>query len=593
MVVLVPVDPEALLGRIVDALVVGTPDRPPRALLVQKNTRDATVVVDSDRVLILIAWPRDGRPGAGVTGRLEAALAAERPRVLTGLANQAAATVLLVGGNAPLADYVDRLPRTFASPALSLQYLRTAGGDLEGVPPDRPAGVIEPPPADTRLRAMADVLRPVLRAIEDDDAPPAAPPEALAASEKQGEHLLAAEGQHSSRLALQYTWIGALVAVQGVVLVAWYVFGGGDAALGRMGSASGAAIRAGQWWRLMCASYLHAGVVHYLSNALATVMFGAPVGSALGIARTLILFHASAAGGFLFAAWVRPGEDGVGASGGVFGLMVALLMLSRGRELLPRASRKGWGLFAGIYLVLNLFASLKPGVSMLGHLGGGITGGLLVGSGLIGLGLPELDSDERIGPLARWVPRLLLVAIAAVVLASFTVALRHERPWGVRWPPEVVRVFLTGSEFAVDVPRSLSETMDGEDGDAYHQYRLGTMSRDPMVVSIIVRARRAESPADDAAAVAALVPHFTKKGPGDDLTWRKPPATLTLEGRSYVFIDQVATSNDEYLFPRWVTVDGDRELDIEIGINPDATSRWVALRDQIVASLVRREGAPP
>jgi membrane associated rhomboid family serine protease len=76
---------------------------------------------------------------------------------------------------------------------------------------------------------------------------------------------------------------------------------------------------------------------------------------------------------------LNPNERTVGASGAVFGLFGALLILQLSRGISP------WASGLGTILVLNLLITfLVPNISIGGHLGG-LVGGTVAGLGLFGL----------------------------------------------------------------------------------------------------------------------------------------------------------------------------------------------------------------
>jgi membrane associated rhomboid family serine protease len=91
----------------------------------------------------------------------------------------------------------------------------------------------------------------------------------------------------------------------------------------------------------------------------------------LGKARFLALYALSAIGGSFLVALIAPGSAVVGASGAVWGLLTAMLIIGRhvGANILPIA------ILLGINLV---FSFVGAGVSWQSHIGGGLVG-LLVG----------------------------------------------------------------------------------------------------------------------------------------------------------------------------------------------------------------------
>ena len=565
------IDPHAVLSRLVDALAVGAPGLAACAELVQKNPAEAVVTIDGVPVVLLV-----GADESTLLARVEQAFSRERKAVLLGLKGSAAA-VVLIGG--PVTN-LSALPALHEPLGLMLAWLRIDGdGALRG------ADVKPQGEHDKRAMAVLEVkdrVRAALGAVLLDQVPAAAP-EALVAAERKGEHSLAAEGLFTLRLEKQM-WVvtfigGALIAMYLVQLV----FGGlaDDLVMARLGSSHGAAVRQGQLWLLFTAGWLHAGPVHLLSNCMGLLFFGIPIAAALGGARTFALFVLGCASGFAFAAWRNPAEDGVGASGGIFALMAALLVFAlRRAEHVPRRSRQGLLIFAALFLGINLLASLKPGVSLLGHLGGGIAGLVLAGSGLLSAGLPELDAGRTQSGFARFGSRAAAALLLGVTLASLVIAARRGRPWEVRFPPETVIARLVPTPFQLEVPASLVSRFEVEEGETPH-FNLGNGRLDPVLVSVLVRSLGA--PADGAAMLAAA----TARGPSENTKWRTPPRAIDLGGRPAVFLDQVSSGNAEHELPRYLVGDGVYEVDLQASIHPDANRRWRKAAQDVPRSIAR------
>lgn len=132
-------------------------------------------------------------------------------------------------------------------------------------------------------------------------------------------------------------------------------------------------------WRFLTAAFLHGPIYHILFNMYALWAVGQYLEPLLGRVRFAVLYLVSALGGsvgsLLLAApsfergsgWITYS---VGASGAVFGLFAALLVLNRH---LGRSS-------AGIAVVIGINAVigfLVPGIAWQAHLGGAVTGAAL------------------------------------------------------------------------------------------------------------------------------------------------------------------------------------------------------------------------
>jgi len=134
-------------------------------------------------------------------------------------------------------------------------------------------------------------------------------------------------------------------------------------------------------WQLVSYSFLHGGVAHIAFNMYGLYVFGGMVERVLGARRFVWLYFASVLTAGLVQLFVVSSmrEQGiaptVGASGGVFGVMLAFAMLfphSRLMLLFPPIPLKAWVLVAG-YAAIELTSgvmSSNTGVAHFAHLGG-------------------------------------------------------------------------------------------------------------------------------------------------------------------------------------------------------------------------------
>jgi membrane associated rhomboid family serine protease len=126
----------------------------------------------------------------------------------------------------------------------------------------------------------------------------------------------------------------------------------------------------GDWWRLITSAFLHHGPLHLGLNMLALWWFGAPVELFLGRARFLLLYLVSGLSGSAGALIASPHAATVGASGAIFGILGAALVLERQRLYVLGGS-------ALTVIVINIIFTLAvPGISIGGHLGGLVGGAL-------------------------------------------------------------------------------------------------------------------------------------------------------------------------------------------------------------------------
>ena len=133
-------------------------------------------------------------------------------------------------------------------------------------------------------------------------------------------------------------------------------------------------------WQLITYSFLHGGVVHLLLNMYALYLFGADLERVFGERRYLALYFASVlAAGVSQLLWSAvasaPPFPTIGASGGVFGLLLAYGMYFPDRIvalIFPPIALPAW-LFVTLYGVLELYLGVTgsaAGVAHFAHLGG-------------------------------------------------------------------------------------------------------------------------------------------------------------------------------------------------------------------------------
>jgi membrane associated rhomboid family serine protease len=125
----------------------------------------------------------------------------------------------------------------------------------------------------------------------------------------------------------------------------------------------------GDWWRVITGGFLHAGFLHLLFNMYVLYVAGSILEPGIGTPRFLGIYFVSLVAGSLGALIVDPNTVTVGASGAIFGLMAAVIVVARGRGVEQVAQQ------FGIFIVLNLVLTFAiPGISIGGHIGGLIGG---------------------------------------------------------------------------------------------------------------------------------------------------------------------------------------------------------------------------
>ena len=140
-------------------------------------------------------------------------------------------------------------------------------------------------------------------------------------------------------------------------------------------------------WQLVTYAFLHGSLAHIFFNMFALYMFGGELERYWRVPRFLQYYFASvlAAGGVQLATTWLSGtyESTIGASGGVFGLLLAFAFnFPRQRILLliPPIPMPAW-LFVTIYGVIELFLGVtgtQANVAHFAHLGGMLGGALVM-----------------------------------------------------------------------------------------------------------------------------------------------------------------------------------------------------------------------
>lgn len=136
------------------------------------------------------------------------------------------------------------------------------------------------------------------------------------------------------------------------------------------GVVSAGGVAEGEWWRVLTAGFLHAGVLHLAMNMYVLYLIGGAMERAIGKVRFGIIYVVSLVGGSLGALLLSPNSLTVGASGAIFGLFGALACLQLSRGINPMQG--GIGPTIAINLVITLVLSRY--ISVGGHVGGLVTG---------------------------------------------------------------------------------------------------------------------------------------------------------------------------------------------------------------------------
>ncbi len=165
----------------------------------------------------------------------------------------------------------------------------------------------------------------------------------------------------------------------------------------------------GQYWRLLTAGFIHYGIFHIGMNMYALHGLGNSLERQLGSWRFAGIYLVGLLGGSFGALLFEPFGYTGGASGAVFGLFgcLAAALRQRGVSILKSP--------LGPVLIINFVLSVAiPGISVGGHLGGFIFGGVAGGAILH----PRRRGRDASLDAATIVGLSLLAIVLAIVVAK-------------------------------------------------------------------------------------------------------------------------------------------------------------------------------
>jgi membrane associated rhomboid family serine protease len=175
----------------------------------------------------------------------------------------------------------------------------------------------------------------------------------------------------------------------------------------------GPAVADGDYWRLISSGFLHLEIIHILLNMLSLFWLGRMIEPALGHARFVAIYIVSLLGGSLGVMILSPDEATLGASGAIYGLLGAAIVMARNRQISLIQS----GLLP--ILALNFVLTLSiPNISLGGHVGG-LVGGLVATFVVEQLSMRRRDS--LVPAVASCAVLGVITAVVAVVIAPSSV----------------------------------------------------------------------------------------------------------------------------------------------------------------------------
>ena len=370
------------------------------------------------------------------------------------------------------------------------------------------------------------------------------------------------------------------IAALSVVLFAlqwWWGNGNPYLSAPRMGGALKSLIFEGEVWRLVAPMVLHGSIVHLALNMMGLLSFGIFLERLLGPRRYLILYVASGLGGGIASALRSTEVISVGASGGIWGLMVAgAVLVTWPRGLLPQLVSVSQRERAWAPVLINGAYSLQPGIDLLAHFGGGFIGGALMFTGALTAGMPSAQDavlrpgGARDGVLIRVTAGVLGLAL----LSGIGTALVLGRPWELRSAPELRRVSVD-AHWSIEMPVSMTMRPSGVGATVF-----GSLREDPMLIVLEAQptALDGAQAADARDTLKSLMPSVTAEAPLG-FRYTVPLELREREGRPYLFSEMVA--DDQRNAKTYWLVDGTHLLDVTVLVTDATSEAWRVAAERI------------
>ena len=163
----------------------------------------------------------------------------------------------------------------------------------------------------------------------------------------------------------------------------------------------GDAVRAGQYYRLFTAAFIHGGLLHLVVNMYSLYIVGSQVESYMGKFKFCLIYLFSALAGSLLSITVSSYAS-VGASGAIFGLLGSLLYFGyHYRVYLGNVLRSQ---IIPLIIVNLLLGFMVPGIDNFAHIGG------LIGGVLMTLALGVKYKSSTFEKVNGWIVLILFTA---------------------------------------------------------------------------------------------------------------------------------------------------------------------------------------
>ena len=156
-----------------------------------------------------------------------------------------------------------------------------------------------------------------------------------------------------------------------VVVFGWEFLAGVDTVASNWGMWPVGVALDNEYYRLFTATFLHENLLHIGFNMLVLWMLGPQLAALLGHVRFTVLYLVAGLGGSVASFWFSsPSVVGIGASGAIFGLMGAYVVVGR-------ALRADISQVLGLIAINVVIGFVGGGIDWRAHLGGLVTGALV------------------------------------------------------------------------------------------------------------------------------------------------------------------------------------------------------------------------
>jgi membrane associated rhomboid family serine protease len=391
----------------------------------------------------------------------------------------------------------------------------------------------------------------------------------------------------------------ALMALNLVLLLLAELWGSSQSyvTLKRMGAGLSELALGTEPWRLLSAGYLHLGWRHLLLNFTALVLCGFYLEGLIGPWRLLLLHTFSILVTNVLLMHFFPDLLVMGASGGIYGLLGALLVLcfrSRSIEWWQLRHRIAPAVFCLALLASSAHAAYvcgQPGANA-AHLSAVCLGALLALVGALTWELlpPSFLELSRVYKLA--------CVVMGVTLGCLGLALGSGRAWELREPQPLVRVKVPGTPISVAVPSGAAAhtSLEHSEGDdTWVRLMLGESLTEPVVVEVLAEKLEEAVPEEQLEeSTRELLEEFNEEmqqsKDEDDTQWRWLWITR-LYTKPVVY--SASNGNNGYWMQRWVMYRGEWRITMWTVRAPGMPTNWEGMEADIALSLVVEEpGAP-